>query len=113
MTQFGSFSFYHRTSAENARAIEESGFQNSIGYLFGNRAWTGVWLTSMPLDRREGAEGDTLLKVKLDVPERELERWEWTGEKRCFREWLIPAAIINRRMTAEVVSQRAASELAA
>lgn len=113
MRQLGRLSFYHRTSAENARAIVESGFQNSIGYLFGNRAWTGVWLTSRPLDRKEGAETDTLLKVKVDVSERELGRWEWTGERRCFREWLIPAALINRRMSAEVVSQEAVSELAA
>ena len=113
MGQLGRLSFYHRTSSENARVIVESGFQNSTGYLFGNRAWTGVWLTSRPLDRNGRAETDTLLKVKLDVSERELGCWEWTGESRCFREWLIPAALINQRMTAEVVSQEAVSELAA
>jgi hypothetical protein len=113
MRQLGGLSFYHRTSSENACVIVESGFQNSTGYLFGNRAWTGVWLTSRPLDRKEGAETDTLLKVKLDVSERELGRWEWTGERRCFREWLIPAALINRRMTAEIVSHESVSELAA
>lgn len=104
MTQVGRLRFYHRTSKENGRAIVESGFQNSTGYLFGNRAWTGVWLTSMPLDQVAETESDTLLKVKLHVSERELARWEWTGEKRCFREWLIPAALLNRRMKAEVVS---------
>ena len=111
--QVGRLNFYHRTSADNARAILEHGFQDSAGYLWGIRAWRGVWLSGGRLSCGEGVGSDTLLKVTLDIPEHELARWEWTGEKGCFREWLIPAALINPRMTAEVVTEPENSQRAA
>jgi hypothetical protein len=113
MRQLERLSLYHRTSADNARAILESGFQDSMGYFLENRAWRGVWLSVRPTRCSGLGESDTLLRVSLDFREEELARWEWTGEKGCFRQWLIPAALINLRMTAEVVSEGEASQLAA
>ena len=113
MKQNGRFIFYHRTNADNGRAIVDSGFKNSSGYFMNNRIWTGVWLSSIPVDSEPLVAGDTLLMVKLDIDERELSRWEWAGEGRSSREWLLPAPIVNCRATVEMVDQLDVSPVAA
>jgi hypothetical protein len=105
MTQNGRFIFYHRTNAHNAHAIIESGVRNSTGHFLNNRTWTGAWLSSIPIYSEHGAEGDALLMVKLEIDDQELARWEWAAEGRSYREWLIPANIINRCATFELVNQ--------
>ena len=113
MKQNGRFIFYHRTNAHNAHAIIASGFHNSTGHFLNNRIWTGAWLSSIPVDSEHGAEGDALLMVKLEIDDRELARWEWATEGRTYREWLIPANIINRCATFELVDQMDFSTVAA
>jgi len=113
MRQKGKFIFYHRTNADNARAIVNNGFTNSNGYFLSNRLWTGVWLSSIPVDSKSPSQDDALLMVKLDLDSRELARWEWTPEGGSHREWLMPAGIINRCATVEVVDQLDASTVAA
>ena len=87
---------YHRTSAEDAHSIMENGF-------LGNRTWTGVWLASRPPENGDRFQGDSLLVVRLEMPAPELAGWEFTGEGRSQREWLVPANIINRRASVELV----------
>ena len=111
MKQNGRFIFYHRTNADNARGIIDSGFKNSSGYFMNNRIWTGVWLSSIPVESE--ASADALLMVKLEIDGRELSRWEWSGEGRSYREWLLPANIINRCATVEMVNQLDFSAVAA
>jgi hypothetical protein len=113
MKQNGRFIFYHRTSPTIAREIVESGFRNRSGYFMGNRTWTGVWLSSVPVDSQLDAQDEALLMVKLKVDEKELSRWEWTAEGRSHREWLIPAALINKCATVEMVDQMDTSTVAA
>jgi hypothetical protein len=96
---------YHRTSAENAHSIMKNGFMNSAEYFLTNRTWTGVWLSSRPPQTTDRFQGESLLVVHLDMTEQELARWEFTGEGRSHREWLIPAKIVNRRATVELVEQ--------
>jgi len=113
MRQTGKFVFYHRTNAANARAIVYSGFKNSSGYFLSNRLWTGVWLSSIPIDSNSKGRDDALLLVKLDLNQRELSRWEWTAEGGSHREWLVPAGIINRCATVEMIDQLDVSTVAA
>jgi len=107
------FIFYHRTNADNGRAIVDSGFKNSSGYFMNNRIWTGVRLSSIPVDSDPLLTGDALLMVKLDMDEGELSRWEWTAEGRSHREWLMPATLVNRCATVEMADQLDASTVAA
>lgn len=89
---------YHQTSIENARTIIVEGFRDSAGFFLNTRTWTGVWFCSSP----HGSEdGEVFLKVRLDIDEQELASWEWTGEGRDYREWLIPASIVNQLGTIE------------
>lgn len=87
---------YHRTSAENARSILSDGFQNSADYFLTARTWTGVWFCASP---PENEGGEVVLAVTIDIDDQELARWEWSGEGREDREWLIPANIVNQRGT--------------
>jgi hypothetical protein len=112
MRQKGKFIFYHRTNADNARAIVNSGFKNSSGYFLSNRLWTGVWLSSIPLYGNSSRD-DALLMVKLELDQRELARWEWTAEGGPHREWLMPAGLLNRCATVEVLDQLDLSPVAA
>jgi len=113
MKHSGKIILYHRTNADNARAIIDSGFKNSSGYFMNNRIWTGVWLSSIPVESEPSAEEDALLMVKLEIDGRELSRWEWSAEGRSYREWLLPANIINRCATVEMVNQLDFSAVAA
>jgi hypothetical protein len=58
--------------------------------------WEGVWVSNVPLDSNEGAEGDVLLLIRLDPSEVELADFEWVEEGKTYREWLVPAAVLNR-----------------
>lgn len=94
---------FHRTTAANARAILADGFQD--GHYLRDRVWTGVLLSSVPLDSNDGAHGDTLLEVSLDVSADGLEEYEWIEAGKPHREWLIPASFLNAHMTARIVDK--------
>jgi hypothetical protein len=82
---------YHQTTAANAAQILRDGFRDGEGYYHTDRLWRGVWLSNMPLEG--GAEGDILLKVEL--PEQIIADYEWITEGQPYREWLIPAELVN------------------
>jgi hypothetical protein len=86
---------FHVTSAEAAASILSSGFRDSTGsYMFEDFTLTGVWVADRPLDANEGAWGDTVLEV--DIDEADIADFEIVEEGRNFREWCIPAAMLNR-----------------
>jgi hypothetical protein len=86
---------FHGTSAGTARVILSSGFKDGIGNYLTTNEYPGVWLSNVSLDANEGAEGDTLLEVNLDLADEELRPYEWAKEGKPYREWLIPAALFN------------------
>ena len=99
---------YHRTSAAVAKAILREGFRDGTGTYLTHQEWTGVWLSDVPLDTNEGAEGDTLLQVKLS--EFDIANFEWIEEGKGYREWLIPARMIplrSIRIIDEAAAERA------
>ena len=88
---------YHRTYRERARIILEEGFRDASGTYLTRETFSGVWVSNEPLDSNDGAQGDTLLEVNTDLSESELSRYEWVEEGKRFREFLIPASILNSR----------------
>jgi hypothetical protein len=93
---------FHRTTAEKAAAILTGGFKDATGHYITDEERTGVWFSSVPLDENEGARGDTLLEVIVDLSADDLADYEWVEEGKPYREWLIPAALINATMTIAV-----------
>ena len=83
--------FYHRTRA--VVAILRRGFRNGKGTYLTDRTWRGVWLSNVPLDENKGAAGDALLEVR--IPSRLVKPYEWFEEGKPYREFLVPAALLN------------------
>ncbi len=97
---------FHRTSEEAARAIVESGFRDNTGTYLTGEEFTGVWLSNRPVNANEGAAGRALLRVTLDLSESDLTAYEWVNEgNESYREWLIPASLINLRAKVEIVDE--------
>jgi len=85
---------FHRTSQAAAEQILRSGFRDHTARFLTEREWTGVWVSDRPLDNSEGASGDTLLQI--EIAEEILAPYEWVKEGKPYREWLVPAAVLNR-----------------
>lgn len=82
--------YYHVT--DHAAAILRGGFRDSTSSSF---PWvSGVYLSDQPLDVNEGAVCDQVLVVDLsdDTP---LDAYEIIESGKPYREWVVPAAIVN------------------
>ena len=85
---------YHCTTEAAARQILVMGFSDQTGRYLTDREWSGVWLSDRPLHNTEGASGDTVLQI--EVAEEAVAPFEWVKEDMPFREWLVPAAVLNK-----------------
>lgn len=84
---------FHRTTIANARSIQRTGFRDGRGSYMTRSEHSGVWLSNVPLDENEGAIGDALLSLEID--EARIASFEWLEVGKPYREWLVPAAVIN------------------
>lgn len=91
---------FHRTTQEAARAILSEGFRDATGSYLTANEYTGVWLSDQQLDENEGAIGDTVLRVV--IPNGDLSDYEWIEEYKPYREFLVPAALINTTATISI-----------
>jgi len=55
------------------------------------------------VDENEGANGYRVLAV--DIPEARIADFEWTEVGKPYREWLIPAELLNRYPVTEVMGR--------
>ena len=90
---------YHRTF--HSAAILQEGFRDTTGTYMTGYEFTGVWVSDIPLDENEGADGDVLLA--LDIPEEIFVKYEWVEAEKPYRESLIPAKILNSLGSLEIV----------
>ena len=99
---------YHRTDSDSAEAIIREGFRDGIDTYMTNNTYQGVWLSDTPLDESEsgGAFGDTLLKVTVKLSSGELAKFEWKQERMGYREFLIPADLVNAKSTVQIIDRR-------
>lgn len=94
---FGKTRLYHRTDADAARAILREGFRDAEGRwgMTTKSKLRGVWVADRPLDGNDGAKEGPLLVIDIDLPLEQLDYWECKEKGKGFREWLIPARILN------------------
>jgi hypothetical protein len=93
---------YHTTDA--ADEILRNGFRDATGsYGYVNAELTGVWLGDRPMDINEGAKGDQVLRIELpdDV---DLGDFEAIEVGKPYREWCVPAALINTHATMRLMT---------
>lgn len=89
---------YHRTP--DAERVLTEGFEDGGG-TYGTDQWfEGVWLSDRPLEVNDGIVG-TLLMV--EIPEAVIVHYEWVEDGKLYREWLVPAEIVNRYRVQVVV----------
>ena len=87
---------FHIANNTNAEAILRDGFRDVMGYHHAGQEWTGVWVSSEPLDwsqRQYLNEANTLFAI--EIPEDVISEFEWAEEGKLIREWLIPAELLN------------------
>lgn len=84
---------YHRTDSVAAEAIEADGFEDTEGYYMTRNLYRGVWFADRVLDDSLGISGQVCFV--LDLPEALAEEYEWVGADTGYREFLIPADLVN------------------
>jgi len=85
----------HRTVEGIARKIISEGFRDGTGYYLTTHLHSGVWVSDQPFDANEGACGNVLIRIELAKEEHEIGSFEWIEEGKGYREWLVPAALLN------------------
>lgn len=96
----GPIVLYHRTTTSRWRRIRAGGFRDGKGTYGMGAEVCGVWLSDRPLDFNEGAAGDVLLSVELDLPRATLRRFEVREPGKTYREFVVPADLLNSHATA-------------
>jgi hypothetical protein len=101
--------YFHTTSA--AGSILAEGFRDSTGsYMLAALTLTGVFLGDRPMDMNEGARGEQVLDVTLpsDVG---LCEYELIEDEKPYREWCVPAALLNEHATIRLLGQEEVDEI--
>jgi len=96
---------FHRTTKDAAAKILQGGFRDITGRYLTDREWSGVWVSDRPLDNSEGASGEALLQI--DIAEDLHAAFEWVEESKPYREWLVPAAVLNDAGTVRLLGEPA------
>jgi hypothetical protein len=90
---------YHKTMPDAANAILREGFRDGSGRYMVDKKFSGVWLSDSPLDVNAGGlGGEVILELNFDGSDSEIADFEWIEKGKGYREWLIPAALVNTRM---------------
>jgi hypothetical protein len=92
---------YHRTTREAARRILVEGYRDGTGRYMTATIHRGVWVSDHILDENEGARGDTVIEISIPPGKIRAHKWDEAGKP--YREWLIPAAIVNTYGTLRIV----------
>jgi hypothetical protein len=99
---------YHAAGDEaEADAILADGFVDWDGTYGTKDHWTGVWVSSRPPRVRQD---EPILFVEIPG-EAELRPYEWVPEELGYREWLVPAEVLNRFVRFRTVRGRPAGSI--
>ncbi|HEX6034079.1 MAG TPA: hypothetical protein VFY83_06570 [Anaerolineales bacterium] len=84
------------------------GFKAGIGTYITINERTSVWLSNVPPNIVDLSPSEpTLLRVTLSLTEAGIERFEWVEDGKPYREWLIPAEVINANSIIEALDEEA------
>ena len=86
--------YYHRTAAA-ADTVTHGFCDASASYGLVGITRTGVFISDQPLGTEDEADGDQLLMVSL--PQHvDLRDYEIAQDSTSYREWCVPAELLNR-----------------
>ena len=85
---------YHWTFS--AEKILKSGFRGDLGICGGRHIMDdGVWFSDEILGQLDGVEEGMKLLV-IEIPFEDIKEFEWMEEGKGYREWCIPADLVNQ-----------------
>jgi len=92
-----SFRVYHATSSEIGDLIEKGGFRDATGTYLTANEYTGVWISDSPMDDGDGIPGCSMeCYFEITILEEVIAEYEWVEEFKSYREWLVPADLLNQ-----------------
>ena len=71
------------------------GFRNGHGFYGIDVVQSGIWLSEYPLSSDEGAHGDTVLRIITPLNPQLFRHYERIEPGKPYREWCVPAKIVN------------------
>jgi hypothetical protein len=84
---------YHITRPVVADVIDLEGFRDNTGTFLTEQEFSGVWVSDVPWDQSGFADS---IIFEINVPDSQLTEWEWIEEEaNYYREWLVPASMLN------------------
>jgi hypothetical protein len=98
---------YHLTRAKHAASIREHRFRDSTHTFMTTKEHTGVWVSDRPVWELANFEFEEAAILHAEIDESLLAPYEWIEDGKTYREWLVPAAVLNahiwRQLTDEEV----------
>jgi hypothetical protein len=86
---------YHNTFPESAAAVVATGFRDRVHFYMTPTRHRGVWFIDKPEFCPDPDDRRSIWLV-VDLPDEVVRRYEWVAEGSPYREFLIPAQIVNR-----------------
>jgi hypothetical protein len=90
---------YHRTTMANAELILRDGFVDRLDRYTSDFDVQGVWFSDQPKVMDECDSEEAVVSIDLDFRTKSLSSFEWTEDETSYKEWLIPAELVNSKMT--------------
>lgn len=100
--------YFHTTDAVPEILFE--GFRDGEGsYMLAETTLRGVFISDVPLDVNEGAKGEDVFEVVLpdDI---DLADYELVEDLKPYREWCIPAELLNTHGKVRLLTPEEAAE---
>jgi len=94
-------------TTEEANRILTVGFEDKTGAYLTDQKRTGVFVSDRPLDCNEGVPlaATVLLEIRLAISEADIAVYEWVEEGKSYREWQLPAALLNSYASVRLVTR--------
>jgi hypothetical protein len=105
-----STTLYHSTTESAAAQIEREGFKDFVAHYGMSVRVKGVWISDRALDQNEGCKGEVVLRLTARIDLSRLARYEVREEGKLYREWCIPASVVNRSFSIARLEAVAARE---
>jgi len=86
---------FHVTPKHTVASVWRRGFEVQASITSRVGTWSGVWVTDGFFDQRDCA-ARSLSIVEIACDAQQLSRFEYVEEGKPYRDWLVPASILNR-----------------
>ena len=101
---------YHATTKDSAHKICSDGFRDATETYLTANEYTGVWVSNWPMN-----DGDMMGQFdacfEIDIDDKLLANYEWIEDFKPYREWLVPADILNKSGTTREITEDEAYDI--